>query len=188
MLKAAIAIITWFALMLQLYVLLNNGGSILNYFSYFTILTNLLVAISFTVPSPFFSKPEVRAGITLYIAIVGMVYSLLLRHLWKPAGWQLVADTLLHDVVPLLAVLYWILFVPKGKLKWVHALQWLIYPTCYLIYTLLRGVYPYPFIDIDQLGVEQAVLNMIYLGIAFVVLGFGLVGIDRLFRPRRSAA
>jgi hypothetical protein len=80
-------------------------------------------------------------------------------------------------------VLYWLIVEPKGKLKWVHAVQWLVYPTCYLVYTLIRGVYPYYFIDVDKLGVQQAVLNMVLLTIAFVVLGLLLVGLDKLLRP-----
>ena len=37
-----------------------------------------------------------------YIAIVGITYSLLLRHMWNPQGTQKIADVLLHDVVPVL--------------------------------------------------------------------------------------
>jgi hypothetical protein len=64
----------------------------------------------------------------VYIAIVGIVYSLLLRHIWNPQGWQIVADVLLHDLIPLLYVAYWVIFVRKSSLLWKHAVWWLAYP------------------------------------------------------------
>ena len=62
------------------------------------------------------------------IAVVGLAYSILLRHLWHPEGWQFVADELLHDVMPLLFLAYWWLCVPKGTLRLKHLPLWLIYP------------------------------------------------------------
>jgi hypothetical protein len=100
MFKAIIALVGWFALGLQLHIMVNKAPSVttalVNFFSYFTILTNLIVAVSFTAqllrPGGFFSRLSVKAGVTLYIAIVGIVYSLLLRAIWAPTGWQKVAD------------------------------------------------------------------------------------------------
>lgn len=195
--KIIIAITGWFALALQLYIMIRNvmanGGSVgvamVNYFSFFTILTNLLVALRFTFwRSRFFSQPYVKAGITLYIAVVGIVYSLLLRELWQPKGLQLIADMLLHDVIPILAVLYWVIFEPKGLLKWKHAFWWLLYPAAYCVYTLIRGAftntYPYPFINVAELGWRQAIINILFLVIAFVLLGLLFVCIDRLLSHR----
>src|SRR5689334_3371338 len=115
-----IAIITWFALGLQLYLMLNNRyaagfnaiQTITNFFSYFTILSNCLVAIVLTVGllSPgnnYFTGVKTLSAVALYIFIVGLVYNLVLRNLWHPTGWQLLADNLLHVMVPLLYVLYW---------------------------------------------------------------------------------
>jgi hypothetical protein len=87
-----IAAITWFALLLQLKLSLGTTGTtgfstvktITNFFSYFTILSNLLVAISLSsalfLPSGilgrFFTKISVQSAIAVYIFIVGLVYNL----------------------------------------------------------------------------------------------------------------
>jgi hypothetical protein len=62
---------------------------------------------------------------------VGVTYSLLLRSLWSPQGGQRVADILLHDLMPIMYVAYWLIFVPKGSLLWKNTLSWTIYPLLY---------------------------------------------------------
>ena len=85
------------------------------------------------------------------------MYNLVLRFLWDPQGWQLVADELLHTVIPLLFLLYWFLFVKRRNLYWKDAFLWLIYPFVYLLYVFFRGaitgLYPYPFIDVPALDI-----------------------------------
>jgi hypothetical protein len=84
-------------------------GAVIAYFSFYTILTNLIVAVGLTCSllladsrcGSFFSSPVLVSGTALYTAIVGALYSFLLRHLWNPEGSQKLADVLLHDVVPL---------------------------------------------------------------------------------------
>ena len=101
------ALLGWFALTLQLYLMLVQSppgtaavlAAVITFISFFTILTNLLVALVFTavaLPAEtawgrFFSSPSMQAGAAVYIAIVGMVYRLLLRQLWNPQGAQWVA-------------------------------------------------------------------------------------------------
>jgi hypothetical protein len=127
---AVIAAIGWFALALQFYLMIivtptpgaDRVRLTFNYFSFFTILTNLLVALglTFRLVAPrsrwgdFFSRPTVASGTAVYIAIVGGTYSLLLRSLWSPQGAQKVADNLLHDLVPIMYVAYWLVFIHKG--------------------------------------------------------------------------
>jgi hypothetical protein len=110
------ALLGWSALALQLYLMLVQSppgmaavlGTVITFISFFTILTNLLVALVFssvalraaTAWGRFFSNPSMQAGAAVYIAIVGMVYRLLLRQLWNPQGAQWLADVLLHDLIP----------------------------------------------------------------------------------------
>src|SRR5260221_5378086 len=97
-----VAVVTWFGLALQFYVsyrLMRENGHgtiaiVIRYLSFFTVLTNALVAITTTLPllvpasraGHFFSLPSVRAAVASYIAFVGIAYSLLLRHLSHPDG------------------------------------------------------------------------------------------------------
>jgi hypothetical protein len=105
------AALGWFALALQLYLMLLKVpagqmlGTVITFFSFFTILTNILVALVFTAAGfrpewgHWFARPSVQAGSAVYIAIVGCSYQLLLHHLWNPQGAQWLADTLLHSVI-----------------------------------------------------------------------------------------
>ena len=192
-----IAIVSWFAVALQLYlIILNRVASlpetIVRFFSFFTIQTNILVAICFTFlwlkPKSkwglFFSKPKNTTAITLYITIVGLVYNAILRFLWAPTGLQKVVDELLHSVIPLLVLLYWVLFVPKKALEFKNIFPWLIFPAVYLVYTLIRGAffsfYPYPFVDVNLLGYNKVLLNSFFMLLAFLFFGTLFIGIGKL--------
>ena len=185
------ALITWFALIAQFYILVattpGNGMTTLvavgRFFIFFTVLTNLLVAITLTIlllvkqstAGRFFSRPAVITAIALYIFIVGLVYNILLRSVWHPQGLQKLVDELLHVVVPLLFIMYWVLFAPKHNLHWTHTFQWLIFPAVYLVYAMIRGglegFYPYPFLDANTLPFGRVFTNCVSLVIVFIVLG-----------------
>jgi hypothetical protein len=186
----------WFALALQLYLMLVQDpvamlGVVITYFSFFTILTNILVALVFTAAAlrpaaawgQFLLRPSVQASTAVYIAIVGMVYQLLLRHLWNPQGAQWVADVLLHSIIPVGYVFYWWLFAPRDELSWKNAIRWLVYPGAYLVYTLARGavsgLYPYPFVDVTALGYGGVLARSAGLMLVFLGMGLLIVAIAR---------
>ena len=198
-LAAAAGALGWFALVVQLYLTLNhafaNGksliGGLVAYFGYFTILTNILAALTLTVPlvrprskaSELFSLPSVGTGVAASIALVGIAYSLLLRHIWNPSGMQLVADVLLHDVMPVAFLLYWWLAVPAGQLRWTEVLIWMLYPLLYFCLALLRGAltsqYSYPFIHVGELGYQRVLLNATGILLSFLAIGLFLVAVGR---------
>lgn len=199
-----LAVLGWAGLTIQLYLIffarLSIGASLLgglvSFFSYFTILTNTLVATVLTcavaeresAARRWFLQPWVSSGIAVSIAVVGLAYSILLRHLWHPEGWQFVADELLHDVMPLLFLGYWWRCVPKGTLRLWHLPLWLIYPLVYFIYALLRGhllgAYAYPFIDVAVLGYPQVLANAGGILVGFVLVGLLIIGLDRRLSAR----
>jgi hypothetical protein len=121
-----IAFLGWFALLAQFYILAKSrnislGEVIIFYLSFFTILTNLTVAICTTLilikSGNFFTKPSTITAIAVYIFIVGAVYNLILRPLWNPVGLQKLVDELLHSVIPGMFLIFWLMFVPKNNLK-----------------------------------------------------------------------
>ncbi|MEO8447232.1 MAG: Pr6Pr family membrane protein [bacterium] len=191
-------IIGWTALLLQFYVsitvLMQVGssffGAAIKYLSYFTILTNLLVTLCLSflwlkpcsMPGIFFSRPLVKTALAVYILIVGIIYSAMLRHQWNPQGIGLVADELLHDVMPLLFLFYWITFVPKNSFKWTDAFKFLVYPLVYIVYSVIRGGitgdYPYWFANVGVLGIQTVFMYTIFILVAFVFVGliFILIG------------
>ena len=206
-LMAATALAAWSALLLQFPLSIAtsraNGmtaiGAVIAYCSFFTILTNLIVAVglTFSLLAPnsrwgsFFSSAVVACGTALYIAMVGAVYFLLLRNLWNPEGLQKIADVILHDVVPVMYVAYFILFIPKSGLRWKDTLSWSIYPLVYLAWILIRGAisgrYPYPFVDVGQIGCLHALLNSAMLLAVFLLAGLAVVAVARWRVPGRAA-
>jgi len=199
------AVLGWAGLGIQLYLIffarLSIGASLLgglvSFFSYFTVITNTLVAVVLTcavtdresAARRWFLQPWVSSGIAVSIAVVALAYSILLRHLWHPQGWQFIADELLHDVMPLLFLAYWWLCVPKGTLRLKHLPLWLIYPLVYFVYALLRGhllgAYAYPFIDVALLGYPQVFVNAGGILVGFVLIALLFIGLDRGFTPER---
>ena len=123
------------------------------------------------------------AGVATSISLVGIAYYFLLRNIWAPEGLQLLADVLLHYVVPVLYMVYWWRAGSKASIPWVGPLVWSIYPVAYLAYALVRGTligsYPYPFIDVTILGYEQTLLNASGLLLAYIVLGLLLVALGK---------
>jgi hypothetical protein len=196
---AAAAVLGWAGLSIQLYLIFWSRwsidasliGGLVSFFSYFTVLSNTLVATVFTCEMTsresaarrWFLQPWVSSGIAVSIAVVAVGYNLLLRHLWHPEGWQRLADELLHVVMPLLFLGYWWCCVDKGTLRWRHIALWVIYPLVYFAYALLRGhvlaVYPYPFIDVEKLGYPQVFVNAGGLLAGFVVIALIVISVNR---------
>lgn len=200
----SIAVLAWTGVVLQFYLntttwqhlgLSSTIGTI-RFFSYFTILTNIIVAIclsfillkSSSAVGNFFSKPSTQTAIAMYIFVVGVVYNLILRKLWSPQGLQLFVDNILHSIVPLLYLIYWLIFVPKEKLRFIVAVNWLLYPALYFIWVLIFGAfssfYPYPFIDVNILGYSKMFLHAGVLMIAFLGLGFIAIAIKNFRREK----
>ena len=199
---AAAALAGWVGLAIQQYLIFYSRweagaslmGGLINFFSFFTLLTNTLAAVvlSYTLvkrPSAaqrFFLAPAVSSGIAVSIVVVGVAYNLLLRHLWQPEGFQFIADELLHDVMPVLFALYWWRCVPKGQLRLTHIGLWVIYPLVYFGYALLRGdllgQYQYPFIDVSTLGYPQVFVNAGGILAGFVLIALLVVGMDKSLR------
>ena len=186
----------WFALMAQFYlIIVNRVGSIpetiIRYFSFFTILTNVIAVVccTFILLKPasnvgkFFSRPDALTAIAVYITVVAIVYNTVLRFLWRPQGLQLIVDELLHSVIPLLFIVLWFLLTVKAVLKWENIFRWLLYPLGYVIYILIRGAfsgfYPYPFINVTELGYNKVLVHCVGLLLVFLFLSLLFVAIGK---------
>ena len=160
--------------------------------SFFTIWTNAAVALTLTVPlvlpetrlGRFFRRPGVVAGVAASIAFVMVTYHLLLSHLVNPEGIALLTDVLSHYLVPLLFVGYWWVVSPKETLRWRDPLVWLSYPLVYQVHVLIRGeltgFYPYPFVDVGELGYASVLGNTLGTGAAFVAISLVFVAAGRV--------
>lgn len=166
-------------------------GSVVFYFSFFTILTNIaavLVHLSLLSATgyawlPAFAGPKVRAGVCVSIALVFLVYATVLAQLWAPEGLFLLCDVLLHYIAPILFVLWWLFAGADGKTSWTDIPAWMLYPIAYLIYALARGhitgELPYPFLDVATNGVASVALSALAVTGLFLVLCIAAVLADR---------
>ena len=187
---SVLVFIAWFAVITQFILSYNLHVNpwpemVTRFFSYFTIDTNILVAVCCTLivtaPNPgwgrFFSRQKTLAATTVYIVVVGLIYNIILRVLWKPEGLQWLVNELLHSVIPVMFLLFWLISAPKNNLQWKNMWAWLIYPLVYTVCIFIRGAlsgfYPYPFINITTIGVQSAIINAV--GLAFVFAGMSLL-------------
>jgi hypothetical protein len=195
-----LAVTAWTAVGLQCLISVQSAaakgrtalGELITLYSFFTILTNTIIAVGLTVPlvawrsrlAEWLESPAIRTATASYITLVGIVYSLALRHTWNPQGLQLFVDHLLHDVVPVAFVAYWAVFVGRGRVRWSDIPRWLGFPVVYLIYTMIRGPivdwYPYPFLDVRKLGYARTFLNAAVLLATFSAIGAMFVAVDRV--------
>lgn len=193
-----IALTAWFAVIMQYVLVIRAGNGTfleinIRFFSFFTILTNTLVAITFTLllvgKQNFLTRIPGLTATGMYILVVGLVYNIILRFAWAPQGLQKLIDELLHSVVPLLVQFYWFVFVGKGTLNWKNSFAWLIYPAVYCVWIMVRGSfiheYPYPFVDVNALGAGKVTLNCFCLCGVFFGLSLLYIGIDK-WRGKRK--
>jgi hypothetical protein len=192
-----LAIAAWSGLLLQLWLSVlsarANGksaiGGLIVYTGYFTILTNLFVALVCTAGSlrrratALYGLPAVGCATTA-ILVVGIGYHTLLREVWAPVGAEWLADCILHYLVPIGALLQWLVYPYSGPARWWTPLSWCWYPLVYFAYVMTRGEilfsYPYPFIDVLALGHAQVLINAAGFLIGFIVLGYVLLWIRRI--------
>ncbi|AEH89220.1 Pr6Pr family membrane protein [Mesorhizobium opportunistum] len=176
-------------------------GSIVFYFSFFTILTNIgavLVHASLLSPTgyawlPAFAGPRMRAGVAVSIAMVMIVYATVLARLWQPQGLFLLCDVLLHYVTPVLFVLWWLMSGADGKTRWSDISWWVLYPIAYLIYALARaplaGEVPYSFLDVAKNGWGSvAMASLAITGLFLVICVVAVLADQGVARLRTKTA
>ena len=87
------------------------------------------------------------------ITVTGIVYHVAIARLLDLDGWALAGDQLVHTVVPIMAIVGWLLFGPRGWATAAVARMSLTFPVLWLAFTLVRGAvvhwYPYHFIDVS---------------------------------------
>ncbi|MCI0679232.1 MAG: Pr6Pr family membrane protein [Actinobacteria bacterium] len=150
------------------------GFDMFNFFSYFTIISNVVVCVLLAllaarpnrINDPRFAV--FRGAATLYMAITGIVYAVLLAPIGADVDVTLPwVDSILHVIAPLWVVADWVIDPPRQPLRRNVFGVWLLFPALYLVYSLIRGAivswYPYPFLDPEEAGG--------YLAVAGVSLG-----------------
>ena len=167
----------------------DNPDRVFNVFAYFTIQSNLLLGGTALMLALQPDRPQstlfktLRLNGVLCIAVTGIVYHLVLAGSDDPHGWAAVANFLLHTLAPVVGVLGWLLFGPRGQTD-ARIVSWsIVYPLLWLVFTLIRGefvgFYPYPFVNVDEHGYGRVLLNCLLVAILFLALAAGATYLDR---------
>lgn len=177
----------WFALVAQFVLMLQNRvtdipETIIRFFSFFTILTNLLVALFFTAkvfklkkkPFVILLKSGAVTVLMTYILLVGIVYQIILRGIWEPTGLQMIVDEILHTIIPLYYLGYWYRYTTSTNFGLRSVFYGLAYPLFYFVFIMVRGhfsnFYPYPFVNVSKIGWVAVSLNFVLIFCAITLL------------------
>jgi hypothetical protein len=198
--RVTFAALTLFAIANQLAIHARLGFNLVNFFSYFTNLSNLLAAgilLLTAMPAATSAPPGaprasaiidlLRALSVINMTLVGIVFAILLRDtdLGSLLPW---VNVVLHYVMPLFIVIDWLYAPPDERLGWRSLLTALIFPFSYLIYVLWRGAltgwYPYPFFRATEAGgIAGVAAHIAAITAAFILVGWGVIALGN--RRRR---
>lgn len=170
----------------------NLAERVVRFFAYFTVESNILVLVTTArlARDPAYDGPRwrvVRIAAVSGIAVTGLVHWFLLRPLLHLHGADQVADKLLHLVVPILAVLGWLVFGPRPRIEWSGCLRAAVWPLAWLAVILVSGAvtgwYPYPFLDHREHSWGHVAVVCLGILVLFFALFAGMREYDRRLRP-----
>lgn len=162
--------------------LIHNGLVPVNFFSFFTIDSNILAAIVFILGAVAYIRGRTTQSITglrgaalIYMAVTGVVYVLLLSGLEESLQTAIPwVNFVLHYLFPVVVIADWFIDRPAERVRFRTAALWLIFPIVWLVYTLIRGPivgwYPYPFLNPANGGYGQVAITCIIITLFFCIL------------------
>jgi hypothetical protein len=170
---------------------------VVNFFSFFTILSNLLAVVSLVGSATRGDRAAsrtwdlVRGQAVVMMTVTLVVYARLLADADVSLNDQWVNVTL-HRLFPIVVIADWLLDPPGSSVSLRDSLVWLAFPLVWTGYTLVRGAlvgwYPYPFLDPANGGyatVAAYILGILVFG-AIVSAIVALAG--NAMRGRRPVA
>lgn len=111
------------------------------------------------------------------------------------ANWR-VASICFHVILPIMYVFDWLLFYEHKKVKWYYPLASVIFPAIYVTFVYVRAaivnfnpgvpyLYPYFFLNLDNLGVVGVAKWVSVLFVGFILLGYIFYGIDKIINSKK---
>lgn len=176
----------------------NPLGAVIYYFTFFTILTNLMLVLIYLSDLNgakwlgWWRSPVTRGMMAGAMTLVTIFYHFFLASIWDPQGWFKVADVTLHYILPIYYLLWWLIFAAHGTLSYRNIPAMLLPPTLYLAWAMLRGAvvneYPYPLLEADTLGYPQVVINVLLVLVGLIALYAAAIAVDRAIGKRATTA
>lgn len=166
-----------------------------NFFSFFTILSNAVSAIVLLLGAWFaFTRrvdPDwynlVRACVVTYMATTFVVYNLLLREISLDQATTVPwSNEILHVWAPLYVVLDWVLAPGRRHVPWRRLWTIAIFPIAWAVYSMIRGAivgwYPYPFLNPNVapgVGYGGVAVYIIAIASFILLVGAGIIVLSR---------
>lgn len=161
--------------------------------SYFTIWSNTVVAVTLTLLARRPSRGGRLFGVLrldslIMISITGIVYWLLLAPSAKVQGFEWVSNSLLHYITPVLTIIVWAVWGPRGLFRWSTIPAALVIPIAWIFFVLIRGAiinaYPYGFLDVAKYGLTSVLTTVVIILVFGILLAVLYVGIDKAVTRR----
>jgi hypothetical protein len=141
---------------------------LVRFVGYFTVQSNVLVLIAAVSVA---LDPErdgrfwrvLRLDALLGISVTGLVFGAALAPHLHPTGLGWWVNVAFHYLSPLMTFTGWSAFGPRPRID-ARTLAWVfVWPVAWIVYTFVRGAivdwYPYPFLDVGEIGFVFAILN-----------------------------
>ena len=142
------------------------------------------------------------APLLKFIGLLGILLTFLIFNFALAGGrdpqlnWR-IGSLCFHVVLPIMYIADWFLFYERKKCKWNYPIASISFPLAYVIFLLIHAailgfdskiltptgaslIYPYFFVDLDKQGVDGVLMWIALISMAFVALGFGFYGLDKL--------
>ena len=178
----------------------NIGFRTTNFFSFFTIESNLIAMITLAIGAVLLMRgrtidPQwfavLRASAITYMVTTGIVYNILLRNETLSQGvtvWW--SNEVLHLIVPIYMVVDWLFAPGARRVQWRTVFYVAAFPVVWVAYTMLRGPlaidpftgvgwYPYPFLQPANGGYGSVMVYIVIIAVAIVVVATGVVAVWR---------
>lgn len=176
----------------------------LKIFTMFTTLTNLLCTVYFFMESIYQLKlkknktlaRKFKNTLVFAITLTMLVAHFILKMSFSFDSYMNMSFLGVHYLMPILILIDWFIFEEKGKITKGEPLIYLLITTVYFVAALVAAEfgnglgcdassrYPYPFLDLDVLGVGQVIINCIIIKIGCLFIGYTLYLMDTLLKPK----
>ena len=187
-----------------------------DFYVHFTNISNFFcLGVMFTALFQTIRKKEDRyvkaAPMLKFIGILGILLTFLVFNIMlagaegrdPQANWR-IGSLLFHVLLPIMYIADWFLFYERKQCKWNYPIASIGFPLAYVIFLLIQAIilgfdssilipttttpliYPYFFVNIETQGIPGVLMWIAILSVAFVAVGFGFYGLDRISKKRKE--
>ena len=177
--------------------------NISNFFCIGVMLTALIQTAKKKDDSYVTAAPVLKFIGMLGILLTFLVFNIMLAGARDPQlNWR-IGSIVFHVVLPIMYIADWFLFYERKKCQWYYPIASVAFPLAYVVFLLIQAVilrfdssilipttetpliYPYFFVNIDTQGVGGVLVWILVLALAFVAIGYGFFGLDRLGKKNK---